>query len=93
MVVAEENRVSRVRHVAGDSWRYLGDVDGRLDWMAVDIDRASKITFFFEFKITYIICLRTNNIFSLMKYLVTSFLCSCIFDSECLNPVVTTDAI
>ena len=32
-------------------WRYLGDVvDGRLDWMAVDIDRASKITFFFEFK-------------------------------------------
>lgn len=53
MVVAEENRVSRVRHVAGDiSECILAAVMLMEGWMAVYIDRASKIIFF-ESKITF----------------------------------------
>jgi hypothetical protein len=55
MVVAEENRVSRVRHVAGDiSECILAAVMLMEGWMAVYIDRASKIIFF-ESKITFFV--------------------------------------
>ena len=49
MVVAEENIVSRVRHVAGDISECIFAAVMLLmeGWMAVYIDRASKIVFFF----------------------------------------------
>ena len=52
MVVAEENIGSSVRHLAGDISECIFAAVMLLmeGWMAVYIDRASKIVFFFELK-------------------------------------------